>query len=136
MDNTERLLRFLDLIFLDRYLFTGLLKPLCGPSFSNGATVILLRTYLLFMLQGEVALRLGQLARVSHSCRGRACESNVQLRLLQGKLVLIRSKLLLGVHLAIVLLGHHLLLPIHRGHVAIHVLDLGPLHPLREAGLL
>jgi hypothetical protein len=83
------------------------------------------------MLQGEVALRFEQLARVSHNCRGRAGKSNVQLRLLHGKLVLIRSKLLLGVHLAVVLLGHHLLLPVRRGYIAIHVLDLGPLHPLR-----
>lgn len=88
------------------------------------------------MLQSEVALGLGQLARVPDGCRGRAGKPNVQLRLLHGKLVLIRSKLLLGVHLAVVLLGHHLLLAVNRGYVAIHVLDLGPLHPLRETRLL
>lgn len=90
------------------------------------------------MLQGEVALRHGKLARVSPSgcCRGRAGKSKVQLRLLHCKLVLIRGQHLLSVHLAIVLLRHHLLLPIHWEYVALHMLDLGTLHPLGEMRLL
>jgi hypothetical protein len=91
------------------------------------------------MLQGEVALWLKLLARIPHDCsRGGAGKSKVQLRLLQGNFVLIGGELLLSVHLdAVVLLRGHLLLPVHRrGYVAIHVLNLRPLHPLRELWLL
>jgi hypothetical protein len=111
---------------------------LCRP-LSDSATVILLCTYFLFMLQGEVALRLELLARIPHYCsRGGAGKSKVQLRLLQGNFVLIGGELLLSVHLtAVVLLRGHLLLPVHRrGYFAIHVLNLRPLHPLRELRLL
>ena len=106
---------------------------------SDSATIILLCTYFLFMLQGKVALLHKLLARIPHYCsRGGPGKSKVQLRLLQGNLVLIGGELLLSVHLAaVVLLRGHLLLPVHRrGYVAIHVLDLRPLHPLRELRLL
>jgi hypothetical protein len=83
-----------------------------------------------------MALRLWYLSRISHGPRGRTGESQVQFRLLQSKLVLIGSELFLRVHLAIVLLDQRLLLPISWGYVAIHMLDLGPLHPLGQAGLL
>ena len=78
------------------------------------------------------------LARISNDSRGGASKSKVQLRLLQGNLILIGGELLLSVHLAaVVLLGGHLLLGVHhRGYVAVHVLDLGPLHPLGELRLL
>jgi hypothetical protein len=48
---------------------------MCGRPFNNGATVILLCTYFLFMLQGEVALRLELLTRISNDSRGGASKS-------------------------------------------------------------